>query len=217
MCACPTGETALREVACHPGAAGIVALDDDGNVILVRQHRIAVGRLTLEIPAGKLDGADEDPFVCAQRELSEETGLTADHWRKLTVLETTPGFCNERIHLYLATGLHAGKTHPDEDEFVCTLRMPLSDAVQKVMDGTFRDGQDRAGAPDGTAAAVRPLQTINVRNARSVPSTLIVTNISSKCNRVDGFLRVFSENFADGGALWLEKSSVIPCMFSFCC
>lgn len=73
----PNGETALREVACHPGAAGIVALDDDGNVILVRQHRIAVGRLTLEIPAGKLDGVDEDPFVCAQRELSEETGLTA--------------------------------------------------------------------------------------------------------------------------------------------
>ena len=72
----PNGETALREVACHPGAAGIVALDDDGNVILVRQHRIAVGRLTLEIPAGKLDGVDEDPFVCAQRELSEETGLT---------------------------------------------------------------------------------------------------------------------------------------------
>lgn len=137
----PNGETALREVACHPGAAGIVALDDDGNVILVRQPRIAVGRLTLEIPAGKLDGVDEDPFVCAQRELSEETGLTADHWRKLTVLETTPGFCNERIHLYLATGLHAGKTHPDEDEFVCTLRMPLSDAVQKVMDGTFRDGK----------------------------------------------------------------------------
>ena len=86
----PNGETALREVACHPGAAGIIALDDDGNVILVRQHRIAVGRLTLEIPAGKLDGVDEDPFVCAQRELSEETGLTADHWRKLTVLETTP-------------------------------------------------------------------------------------------------------------------------------
>ena len=78
----PNGETALREVACHPGAAGIVALDDDGNVILVRQHRIAVGRLTLEIPAGKLDGVDEDPFVCAQRELSEETGLTVTAIRR---------------------------------------------------------------------------------------------------------------------------------------
>lgn len=173
--------------------------------------------MTLEIPAGKLDGADEDPFVCAQRELSEETGLTADHWRKLTVLETTPGFCNERIHLYLATGLHAGKTHPDEDEFVCTLRMPLSDAVQKVMDGTFRDGKTALALLMVQQLLSAPCQTINVRNARSVPSMLIVTNISSKCNRVDGFLRVFSENFADGGALWLEKSSVIPCMFSFCC
>ena len=137
----PNGQTALREVVKHRGAAAIVPVDDQGNVTLVCQHRVAVGRFTWEIPAGKLDGVDEDPFVCAQRELSEETGLTADHWRKLTVLETTPGFCNERIHLYLATGLHAGKTHPDEDEFVCTLRMPLSDAVQKVMDGTFRDGK----------------------------------------------------------------------------
>lgn len=138
----PNGETALREVACHPGAAGIVALDDDGNVILVRPASHRRWPLDAGNSSGpKLDGADEDPFVCAQRELSEETGLTADHWRKLTVLETTPGFCNERIHLYLATGLHAGKTHPDEDEFVCTLRMPLSDAVQKVMDGTFRDGK----------------------------------------------------------------------------
>ncbi len=137
----PNGETALREVACHPGAAAVVALDEEQNVILVRQHRIAVGRLTLEIPAGKLDHPGEDPFLCAQRELSEETGLTADRWQKLTVLETTPGFCNERIHLYLATGLHAGETHPDEDEFVSTIRMPLTEAVQNVMNGTFRDGK----------------------------------------------------------------------------
>ena len=138
---CPNGREAPREIVVHKGAAAVVPVFDNGDTLLVRQHRVAVDRVTLEIPAGKLDGVDEDPFVCAQRELSEETGLTADHWRKLTVLETTPGFCNERIHLYLATGLHAGKTHPDEDEFVCTLRMPLSDAVQKVMDGTFRDGK----------------------------------------------------------------------------
>ncbi len=141
----PNGEVALREVACHPGASAIVALDEQGNVILVRQHRIAVGRLTLEIPAGKLDGPDEDPFLCAQRELSEETGLTAAHWQKLTVLETTPGFCNERIHLYLATGLQEGKTHPDEDEFVAVTRMPLSEAVARVMDGSFRDGKTALG------------------------------------------------------------------------
>ena len=143
--ALPNGEQALREVACHPGASAIVALDEQGRVILVRQHRIAVGRLTWEIPAGKLDSPDEDPFLCARRELSEETGLEADSWRKLTCLETTPGFCNERIHLYLATGLHQGASHPDEEEFVAVSRMPLKEAVARVMDGTFRDGKTIVG------------------------------------------------------------------------
>ena len=137
----PDGQEAWREVVKHCGAVAVVPLDDAGNITLVRQHRIAVGRLTLEIPAGKLDSADEDPFLCAQRELSEETGLVAAHWEKLTCLETTPGFCNERIHIYLATGLSQGDVHPDEDEFVATVRMPLSEAVARVMDGTFRDGK----------------------------------------------------------------------------
>lgn len=141
----PNGEIALREVACHPGAAAVVALDEAGQIVLVRQHRVAVGRLTLEIPAGKLDSPDEDPFVCARRELREETGLTADTWRKLTVLETTPGFCNERIHIYLATGLHQGDCDPDEDEFVATVRMPLTDARELVLNGTFRDGKTALG------------------------------------------------------------------------
>lgn len=143
--ALPNGETALREVACHPGASAVVALDDENRVILVRQHRIAVGRVTTEIPAGKLDSADEDPFLCAQRELSEETGLQADRWQKLTCLETTPGFCNERIHLYLARGLREGVSHPDEDEFVSLVRMPLAQAVARVMDGSFHDGKTIVG------------------------------------------------------------------------
>ncbi len=143
--ALPNGETALREVACHPGASAVVALDEAGKVILVRQHRIAVGRLTWEIPAGKLDSPTEDPFLCARRELSEETGLEADHWQKLTCLETTPGFCNERIHLYLATGLRQGQSHPDADEFVGVTRIPLEEAVARVMDGTFRDGKTMVG------------------------------------------------------------------------
>ena len=137
----PNGHSALREVACHPGASAVVALDDDNNIILVQQYRAPVGRLTLEIPAGKFDHVGEDPLLCAQRELSEETGLDAEHWQKLTVLETTPGFCNERIHIYLATGLKQGETHPDEDEFVATTRIPLTEAVARVMDGTFRDGK----------------------------------------------------------------------------
>ena len=136
----PNGHLTTREVIDHPGGVAVVAIDENDNVLTVKQYRYAFKTVLEEIPAGKLERG-EDPAAAARRELSEETGLTADHWRKLTVLETTPGFCNERIHLYLATGLHAGKTHPDEDEFVCTLRMPLSDAVQKVMDGTFRDGK----------------------------------------------------------------------------
>ena len=135
------GRTSTREVVHHHGGAGIVALNDKDEVYLVRQSRYALDKELIEIPAGKLDSPTEDPFVCAQRELSEETGLTAEHWQKLTCLETTPGFCNERIHLYLATGLHQGNSHPDEDEFVDVVRMPLAQAVEQVMNGTFRDGK----------------------------------------------------------------------------
>lgn len=149
----PNGNLALREVACHPGASAVAALDGDGNIILVRQYRAPIGRLTLEIPAGKFDHPGEDPLLCAQRELSEETGLMADSWRKLTVLETTPGFCNERIHIFLATGLRQGETHPDEDEFVATLRMPLTEAVSKVMDGTLRDGKTALAIMMASAAS----------------------------------------------------------------
>ena len=141
----PNGHIALREVACHPGASAVVALDDDNNVILVHQYRAPMHRVTLEIPAGKLDSATEDPLFCAKRELSEETGMEAESWTKLTVLDTTPGFCNERIHIYLATGLRQGQTHPDEDEFVATTRMPLSEAAARVMDGTLRDGKTALG------------------------------------------------------------------------
>ena len=141
----PNGETALREIVLHPGAAAVVALDDDGQILLVRQHRVAINRLTLEIPAGKLDSPDEDPFLCAQRELEEETGMKARTWRKLTVLETTPGFCNERIHMYLATGLEEGTVNLDEDEFLTVSRMPLEQAVANVMNGTFHDGKTCLG------------------------------------------------------------------------
>ncbi|MDO4484126.1 MAG: NUDIX hydrolase [Clostridia bacterium] len=141
----PNGKEAMREVACHIGAAAVVAIDDDDNLLLVRQHRVAVERITREIPAGKLDSRDEDPFECAKRELSEETGMTAESWEKLTCLETTPGFCNERIHVYLARGLKQGETHPDEDEFVDVIRMPVKEAVAAVMRGEIRDSKTVCG------------------------------------------------------------------------
>lgn len=141
----PNGETGLREIACHIGAAAVVPIDSDGRIILVRQHRVAIDKLTLEIPAGKLNYADEDPLECAQRELSEETGYTADSWRELTCLRTTPGFCNERIYMYLAEGLHTGETHPDDDEFISTVCIPLDEAVNMVMRGELNDSKTITG------------------------------------------------------------------------
>ena len=141
----PNGDRALREVACHIGAAAIVALDDEGRVAFVHQHRIAIGRVTTEIPAGKFDRPDEDPLDAAVRELSEETGLEAEHWQKLTVLDTTPGFCDEHIHIFMATGLRQGGKHPDADEFVTVDWLPLEEAVDRVMKGELRDAKTIAG------------------------------------------------------------------------
>ena len=134
------GSLAKREVVKHSGGVCVLPLTEDNEILFVRQFRYPHSKVLLEIPAGKLNYG-EDHYACAVRELSEETGMTARHWQKLTCLETTPGFCNERIHIYLATGLRQGETHPDEDEFVATTRMPLKDAVANVMNGTFRDGK----------------------------------------------------------------------------
>ncbi len=141
----PDGALAPREIVLHRGAAAVVAVDDAGFVTLVRQHRVAVGGVTLEIPAGKLDAPGEDPLVCAKRELEEETGLRAQRWQPLTVLLTTPGFSSERIALYLATGLSAAKAHPDEDEFLDVVRMPLGEAIDRVMRGELCDGKSAVG------------------------------------------------------------------------
>ncbi len=141
----PNGDQALREVVKHRGAAAVVPLDDAGNVTLVRQHRIAVGRFTWEIPAGKLDHAGEDMMECAVRELEEETGLRAEHFRLLTVLDTTPGFCNEQIGIYLATGLSQHSSHTDEDEFLSAASIPLSEAVDLVMSGEIHDSKTAVG------------------------------------------------------------------------
>lgn len=141
----PDGREALREIVVHGGAAAIVPVDGDGNVTLVRQHRVAVDEVMLEIPAGKLDHPGEDPLACAKRELEEETGLAAEHWTLLSPVITTPGFCTERIGLYLATGLSRRKAHLDEDEFLRVVKMPLREAIARVMSGELHDAKSALG------------------------------------------------------------------------
>ena len=141
----PNGKAALREVVRHPGASAVVPVDEDGMVTLVKQFRAAVGKVLEEIPAGKLDSKSEDRLEAARRELREETGLTAENWIHLTDLNTTPGFCDERISIYLATGLSRGETHPDEDEFLNVEKRPLSELVDMAMRGEISDGKTLVG------------------------------------------------------------------------
>ena len=139
----PDGTIAGREVVYHPGGVGILALDEDKTVTLVRQYRYPMGKVLLEIPAGKLDG-DEDPNLAAARELSEETGLEADEITYLGYTLASPGFCDEALHMFLARGLTQKKQHLDEDEFLEVLRRPFAALVDEVMDGTITDGKTSA-------------------------------------------------------------------------
>lgn len=136
----PDGSTAVREVAEHPGGAAILPLDADGTVWCVRQYRYPFGQTLLEIPAGKLEPG-EDPQACAERELSEETGLTADEVIPLGAQYSSPGYLQEVLHLYLARGLHRGSAHPDRGEFLNVEKHPLGELVQLAMTGALPDAK----------------------------------------------------------------------------
>jgi len=140
----PNGAEAEREVVLHRGAVAMVALDDEDRVFLVRQYRHAPGKDLVEIPAGKL-GEKEDPLACARRELKEEIGCGADTWTRLASFYTSPGFSDERLHLYLARGLHSGTADPDEDEFLEIMHVPLAEALSMVARGEIEDSKTIAG------------------------------------------------------------------------
>ena len=134
------GKIQGREVVIHNGGAAILPIDRDKNVYLIRQYRIAFEEEVLEIPAGKLEKG-ENPFEAAKRELSEETGFTAKNYFNLGEMWPTVGYCGEKIYIYLATDLTKGETHPDDDEFVTTVKMPFAQAYNMCMDGTIKDGK----------------------------------------------------------------------------
>jgi ADP-ribose pyrophosphatase len=113
-----------REIVEHTGAVAIVAVDGDGQVWLVRQLREAVRKRLIELPAGTCEPG-EDPLQTAKRELREECGLTGGVWRELTAFWTTPGFCRERMHVYLAEGVEPGEAEPDDDEELEPVRWPV--------------------------------------------------------------------------------------------
>ena len=140
----PDSRQSTREIIEHPGAVAIIALDEQENVIMVRQYRKSAEQVMLEIPAGTRE-ADEDPLLCAQRELQEETGFTADHWQKILSYYSAPGFCTEYLHIYSASGLHQGEGHTDDDEFVEMVRIPLREAYQMIFSGEIKDGKSIIG------------------------------------------------------------------------
>ena len=141
----PDGRRALRDVVRHPGAVAIVALTEEGRICLVRPYRTALGRVTVEIPAGKLS-AGEDPLECANRELLEETGMVAERMAFLTTIASSDGFCDELIPIYMATGLTFAKSSPDDDEFINVDLVEVSELVDAVLDGRIEDAKTVVGA-----------------------------------------------------------------------
>lgn len=130
----------IREVVRHNGGAGALPLFADGRVALVRQYRHPVGEELLEIPAGKLE-AGETPDECVARELEQEIGWRAGRIEKLCEFYTTPGFCEEKLHVYLATELQPATQQLDEDEFVEVVYLPFADALQMALRGELVDSK----------------------------------------------------------------------------
>lgn len=158
----PDGRIVEREVVEHHGAVAVVAVDDDGQVVLIRQYRHPLGERLLELPAGLIDIAGEDPLAAAQRELAEETGLAAREWSVLVDVALSPGFTDEALRVYLARGLtDTGRPDPEHEEADLELvRMPLGAAVRAALAGEIVNATAVAGllALSAADAADLPLR-----------------------------------------------------------
>lgn len=146
------GVLAPRFVVRHHGGVGVVAVRGD-RVCLVRQYRVALGRVTLEIPAGRLE-PDEEPAQAAARELAEETGLVASGLRRLVRVFGSPGFTDEKTDVFLACGLVQGESCPDEGEFLRVTWLPVADVVQAILAGAIQDSKTVSGVLAARAAGV---------------------------------------------------------------
>ena len=138
------GNKATRELVSHPGGVGIVAVDDDNNIFLVKQFRKPFDKMVTEIPAGKLEYG-ENPDIAVLREFEEEVGYKAGNLCKLGAFYASVGFCNEVIHIYLATDLEYVGAHPDEDEFLDVVKMDFDKAYEAVLSGELKDGKTVIG------------------------------------------------------------------------
>ncbi len=136
----PDGREASREVVDHPGGVCVLALDNEGRALLVKQFRYPYKELLRELPAGKLEYG-EDPEKAAVRELREETGAAPGRFRSLGELYPSPGYCGEIIRMYLAQELTFGDTDLDEDEFLALERVPFGDLVEEVLSGKIKDAK----------------------------------------------------------------------------
>jgi ADP-ribose pyrophosphatase len=141
----PDGSTGTLAIVRHPGASAVVPFlsdphGDDPTVLLIRQYRHAAGGFLLEVPAGRFD-RHEEPEACARRELLEETGCIAGTMKHLTTIFTTPGFSDERIHLFMATHLRQGESSREADEFIEPVTMTLSAALAAIERGEISDGK----------------------------------------------------------------------------
>jgi ADP-ribose pyrophosphatase len=141
----PNGSVGELEMVRHPGASAVVPfltdpMGDDPQILLIKQYRYAADDFIYEIPAGKLDG-DEDPADCARRELREETGCTATHIEHVYTFYTTPGFTDERIHAFMATGLTRGEVAHERDEFMSVETVTMSHALGLIKTGRLMDAK----------------------------------------------------------------------------
>lgn len=138
------GKNATRDVVRHKGAVCVAPLNSKGELLFVKQFRYALGYELLELPAGKLDHVGEDALDCCRRELKEETGCVSDKITYMGSFISTPGFCDEKIEMFLAEDLTLGESNPDEDEFLDVIPIKLEKAVEMIMSGEITDGKTQA-------------------------------------------------------------------------